>query len=176
MNKSYFLAGVVAVVMMMECLVGCADKDTEQPTTNMGNPWVETDKSGVMEATSFEMNVPTDAENVVYSYLDIEPKMGQVTYDLAGNQWTYRMQKATELTDISGMYYEWDVQGEDQVSGCDAMWYAYSEPGENTDYIDDMWAVHVINWYDDSTQTVYSLSVSGNNVNGLDIKVFAEEL
>lgn len=42
--------------------------------------------------------------------------------------------------------------------------------------MDDVFAVHVVNWYDESEGATHSLSVAGNDVNGLDIEAVAESM
>lgn len=147
----------------------------EQEMVGMANPWTESDKDGVLQATGIELNVPDEASNVAYSYME-KDQMAQVTYELMGANWTYRGQMANELTDISGMYYEWGAQDEGQVSGRPAIYYAYAEPGEDPDYLDGMFCVQVVNWYDVVPGITYSLSAAGTELNGMDIQVMAENI
>lgn len=150
-------------------------KDTDlSDALGLGNPWVETDKEGVLEATGFPVDAPAEASNIVYSYMNIEPMIAQVSYDLDGASWVYRMQMANELTDISGMNYEWISQNVGEVSGREAMYYGYSDMSEDADTIDGINCVQVVDWYDVVPGVVYSLSASGQDLNGMDIQVYAE--
>lgn len=141
---------------------------------SMSNPWIVTDKDGVLDATGFAVEAPEGATEVVYSYLS-DSSMAQVSYTYEGNEWTYRIQPTNELTDISGMYYTWDVQEEGTVSGKDAIYYAYSDADSDTDTIDNMHCIHVVNWYDATNGVTYSLSAEGN-LDGMDIQVYAKNI
>lgn len=142
---------------------------------NIANPWTTTDKQGVLDATGFNMEEPDGATDVDYSYM-AEGKMAQLTYVYEGADWVYRIQPTEALTDISGMNYTWisDMAGE--VSGLEAKYMGYSEQDEESEYIDDMFFVQVVNWYDDAKGVTYSLSASGKNIDGMDIQVYAENL
>lgn len=50
----------------------------------------------------------------------------------------------------------------------------YSEAKEDSEYIDDLYCVHVVNWYDAGLS--YSLSACGYDLNGMDIQVYAEQI
>lgn len=152
-----------------------AARSEDQEMVGMANPWTESDKDGVLQATGIELNTPDGASNVAYSYM-ADGQMAQVTYELMGANWIYRGQMADELTDISGMYYEWGTQDEGQVSGRPAIYYAYAEPGEDPDYLDGMFCVQVVNWYDVVPGITYSLSAAGTELNGMDIQVMAEDI
>ena len=152
------------------------DEDTKEVTVGVENPWVESDKEGVIEATGLNIYIPEDATDAKYSYMKTS-NMAQVTYTYNGHDsWTFRKQKTDMFMDISGMYYEWVYQGETKVSGKDAMDYVYVEGDDGSGMIDNIFGVQVINWYDDTTGISYSLSVSGMDLNGMDIQVIAEHL
>lgn len=144
-------------------------------TVGMTNPWVETDKNDLLEATGCNMVAPANATNIVYSYLD-STKMAQMTYDMDGASWTYRMIKAGELTDLSGMYYSWNFQEEGRVAGNDGIMYSYvGEPAKDTGKAE---AVRLMNWYDKYTSVTYSLSAVGDSqsLNGMDMEEYATDI
>lgn len=149
-----------------------SEESTAQTTesTELANPWIESDWQGVITATGFDMTAPDGATNVTYSYMS-ESGTAQMSYELDGEQWSYRIQPADELTDISGMNYDWDGVIDDQVAGCEAKDYSYV--GENHNTTGD---VQVINWYDAVTGVTYSLSATGTDLDGMDIQVYAENL
>lgn len=152
------------------------NEDGSDIAVGIENPWVIIDKDGVLNATGLNINIPEDAENALYSYLKTD-NMAQVTFSYEGHDdWTLRMQKTDMLMDISGLYYEWSYQDSATVSGKEAMMYAYTEGADDSDSIDNMFGVQLINWYDDSTGITYSLSVSGKDLNGMDLQVFAENI
>ena len=138
----------------------------------MPNPWTDSDEQGVLEATGLEIAVPAGATEVSYSYME-ESKLAQVKYVLDDISWVYRMEPADELTDISGMYYEWtdDDKSEGTVSGREAVYYGYLAP-EDSDEED----VQLVNWYDAVTGVTYSLSATAKDLDGMDIQAYAEQL
>lgn len=139
------------------------------------NPWTESDEKGVLEATGYNVKAPEDATEVHYSFCANE-KMAQVTYQKDNIDWTYRIKESTEAEDISGMNYEWNVSEEGTVSGEKAIYMGYSDAKEGSDFIDDVKYIQVVNWYDVLTGVSYSLSASGNDLNGMDIQVYAEQI
>ena len=46
-----------------------AEETTAEETVGMANPWTDSDKEGVLEATGFEMDAPEGATDVAYSYM-----------------------------------------------------------------------------------------------------------
>ncbi len=148
---------------------------TTEPLSGLANPWTETDQEGVLEATGFEISAPEGASDVVYSYME-EIGMAQVRYVLDGHDWTYRIESVAEPTDISGMYYEWTSIETTTVQNRPAEHLIYVEPSANTEYIDNIYGVQVVNWYDAVPGVEYSLSVAGIDLNGMDLPVIAEEL
>ena len=138
----------------------------------MENPWVDSDKAGVLEATGFDLVPPAEAANVAYSYMP-STGMAQLNFVMENAMWVYRIQPTAALEDISGVYCEWDYTGETKVAGMDAMEYSYASVPEG-DFIDDMDCIRVINWYD--SQNTHSLVVMGKDLNGMDTVVYAENL
>lgn len=158
-----------------------AESTTEESTeesseaeeaVGMPNPWTESDEQGVLEATGFEIAAPEGAEDVSYSYMK-EGKLAQVQYVLDDINWVYRMEQADELTDISGMNYNWtdDDKSEGTVSGREAVYYGYLAPEDSDE--DD---VQLVNWYDAVTGVTYSLSATAKDLDGMDIEAYAEQL
>lgn len=140
----------------------------------MENPWVDSDEAGVLEATGFDMVAPLDATNIAYSYMP-GTGMAQMNYTMNNAMWVYRMQPADELIDISGMYYEWSYIEDVKVAGMDGIEYSCSSEQQG-EYIDEVESTRVLNWYDSDNKVVYSLSVIGTDLNGLDTCVYAENL
>ncbi len=154
-------------------LTACADSAPGK--VEIANPWIETDSKGVLEATGFDVTAPEDATDVVYSYME-STGTAQVKYVQNGHDWNYRVQATDGLSDISGMYYEWVVQEPCSINGFEGMSLAYSDATEDTQYIDDVFAAHVVYWYDSEEGATHSLSVAGKDIDGLDIEVVAENL
>lgn len=151
-----------------------APEDEIYEGMGMSNPWVDSDKAGVLEATGFDIAAPAEATNVAYSYMP-STGMAQLNYTMENAMWVYRMQPADALEDISGIYCEWNYTGETKIAGMDAMEYGYASDPEGG-FIDDMEYTRVINWYDAQNKVTYSLSVIGTDLNGMDTAVYAENL
>ncbi|MBQ1609267.1 MAG: hypothetical protein II092_10455 [Lachnospiraceae bacterium] len=151
------------------------EPEAEESDTGLANPWTESDREGVLAATGFDLNVPDDAENVVYSYMEAD-KLAQVSYVMNDHDWTYRVQPTDGLQDISGMYYEWVAEEDTNVANHEAEIKAYVENNGNPDNLDDMFSVQVLNWYDATEGATHSVSISGRAVDGLDLSVYAEDM
>lgn len=173
----------ILIITLALALSGCnagkkddvANAEVNNADVNIAvvNPWTESDEDGVREATGYSIKAPEDATEVCYSYC-ADDKMAQVTYVKDGTDWTYRIKATSALEDISGMYYDWIASDEGTVSGKKAVYLAYSDAEEDSEYIDNMYCVQVVNWYD--AGLTYSLSACGYDLNGMDIQVYAEQI
>ena len=132
------------------------------------NPLVETDAQGIMDQLGFEFGVPEGAEDVEYYILD--GKIAQMRFEENDTDFTARIKAADDgFEDISGMYYDWTAVSEDETLGyCKAKSMSYVSETE-----DD---VMVMLWYDEAPGIVYSLSAEGDDLNGLDLSVYAEQV
>lgn len=166
---------VSEIVVENENIENDNGEDKEEPVVNVANPWTTTNKQGVLDAIGFSMDAPEGATDIEYSYM-ADGKMAQLVYVYEGADWVYRIQPADALKDISGMNYTWISETPGKVSGLEAQYLAYSEQAEDSEFIDDMYFVQVVNWYDDVAGVAYSLSASGCNLDGMDIQVYAENL
>ncbi len=166
---------LILMLAVLALLAGCANGGTDNGTDGIANPWTESDQQGVLEATGFSMTAPEGASDVSYSYL-AESGLAQMRYVLSDAEWVYRIQSAEELSDISGMEYEWTAEKAGSVAGKEAMYYAWSDADPDSETIDDAAGVQVVNWYDAVSGVTYSLSAAGKDLNGIDLQVFAEEL
>lgn len=178
MVKLVRFSKTILIVTLAFALCGCntGKKDNavkDEKHAAVANPWTESNEDGVFEATGHSIKAPENATEVRYSYC-ADDKMAQVTYIQDGIDWTYRIKESSDLEDISGMYYEWAVSDEGTVSGRKAVYMGYSEAGEDSEYIDNLYCVQVVNWYDAGSS--YSLSACGYNLNGIDIQVYAEQI
>lgn len=189
--KNRIVIAMMFLTLAATSLIGCGSSDQQESTvveetteaaggttvaeeaenTQLANPWTDSDRQGVLEATGFDMAAPEGASDVSYSYM-AEDGLAQMTYILDGNDWTYRILSAAELTDISGLSVEWSYQGDATVAGLEGKDYAYGDI--NTDNSDHY---QMIQWYDAAAGVTYSLSVySLHDLGGMDIQVFAESI
>lgn len=147
------------------------ETDTEE-STEIANPWTDSDQQGVADATGFDMVAPEGASDVAYSYM-AEDGLAQMTYKLDDMDWTYRIQSTDELTDISGLAgAEWSSSEMDTVAGLAAQCAAMGDMNEdNTDHY------QAIQWFDPDAGVTYSLvAQSQHDMNGMDMTVFASNI
>lgn len=173
-RKSYLL--IMALIASV-CVAGCTAKTGENTSTNpefqdpetydesleddetkeetedeefvgMANPWTDVSADELFAATGVEANVPENAENVVYRYLEAE-NLGEIQFKVNSADYNFRMQPTAEFTDISGLFYEWTGEEDSKVSICDAKLYEAVD-GANT--------VRSLLWYDTVPGVMYSLS------------------
>ncbi len=186
--KKKFVTAMLIMTMSASLLAGCGSSSdtgstdttkTEESTDTeassdaadteedaIANPWTETDATGILNATGFLMSAPAGATNVTYSYIE-DDGLAQMSYELDGKNWNYRMQYTDMLTDISGMNYNWDSEEEGEVSWMAANYYAY---------VGDEEMVHLVCWYDALTGIDYSLSATADDLDGMDIQAYAEQI
>ncbi len=85
---------------------------------SMSNPIVETDAESLRNTLGLFLGAPEGAQNVRYSI--IGGTTAQVNYDFGGAACTARILPSAELTDVSGMFYEWSASQDfaaDRVTG-----------------------------------------------------------
>ena len=132
----------------------------------MANPWSPTTAQGLMDALGLQLGLPDGATNVTWQMME-NPQMGQVQFNWQGEDYTARVAPTDEFEDISGMYYDWEVEDECEVGRCKGV-IRRAHDGGNT--------VDVCLWYDDLTGLMYSVSVVGADLDGFDITAAAQIL
>ena len=113
---------MVAVVL---CFTACGSKpaeSTEPAGTQMGvvNPMQQYTLEDVWADTGLAVDTEGGlfVDAVVYKY-NIEPCLYQIEFVYSdGNEYCFRIQSAEEMTDISGMYYQWTTVVEDVEEIC----------------------------------------------------------
>ena len=90
-------------------LAACTVKKPQESgdISQIPNPVHESTAEEVAEKTGITLNVPITAVDVMYSYIDGDSPLAQVSFVYQGQTYTYRGQKTQTVQDISGMYYEW---------------------------------------------------------------------
>ena len=132
---------------MIMSLASCGSKKEQQgEIANMPNPIHETTAEEVAKVMG-EIMIPAGAEDVKYFTIDTEHEIYQVKFTLGDIEYCYRVSDDTELTDTSGMYYEWKNTQPGSVDGRDAT-VSWNE-GD----------VGIIYWYDVVPGLNYSLSM-----------------
>ena len=75
----------------------------------VANPWVESTSGDIAEAIGATFGVPVGAEDVAYSLMPSE-NLAEMRFTLDGMEYTARIKPSEEFDDISGMYYEWEIE------------------------------------------------------------------
>ena len=107
---------IVMAFMFAVLLTACGEavKENEESSANLGvaNPMQVCTLQEIADDTGVNITMPAEVfeELSVFRY-NFEAPLYQIGFEYTdGNSYTFRMQKAEELTDISGMYYDWIQQ------------------------------------------------------------------
>lgn len=158
---------IVLSVLCVLALASCANKKAEEESTvGMSNPWEDTDAEGFVEKTGLDLNVPEEAENVIFRVLT-ETKLGEMRFTLDGVTYNARIQYTDEWEDLSGIYVSWDSTEDCEVSYCSGKLMTGKSDGET---------VKLVEWFDIVPGVMYSLSCSGKDVDGVDVVAVAEQV
>ena len=144
-----------------------AKEEVEAPASNIGNPWVDCTEEDILEKLDYYMFAPDDAKDVKCQ-LNESNDMAQMTFKYGEPEleYTYRIKKSSEFEDISGLYYEWTVDEEQQVGWCN---------GVCKRYVGDTETIDLCMWYDEDIELMYSLSTSAADLDGFDDEIFPEK-
>ena len=104
---------------------------------------------------------------------DVQPLV-QMSFELSGTGFNAREQLVgkDEISDISGMYYEWQLVDKVKLVN----WGEGNMEGEVYAFNGDDEDAQIILWFDIETGAAYSLSASGPDLDGLDIQAVAEQM
>lgn len=137
----------------------------------LANPWQDVTEEQLKEASGLSFGVPEDAEDVIYRWLDSE-KLAEMQFTWNGGEYCARAQAVEleegELMEISGMYFDWEYEDEITVGGCPGT-IGQAQTGTED------WVERCL-WYDAGAQVMYSLSVAGGDLDGLDLTAIAEQV
>lgn len=153
----YTLSVIIALLLCVSCVFGCqAPASQEGAQSSLSNPMVESSPEEILEKIGVEFLVPEGAEEV--KYFIISNQMAEMQFRLNGSDCSARVQPETELTDISGMYYDWSQTDNCSIGWCEGKLMRSSE-GEKP--------VSCCLWYDHVPGLMYSLSVIGGSADAL---------
>lgn len=134
-------------------------EEKQEEAVGMANPWTECSREEVLDKIGFDMQAPADASDVHYM-INESIEMAEMDFTMMDQEFTYRMQPTDAFEDISGLYYEWDVEDEVQVGWCE---------GISRRAIGEEETVDNCLWYDVVPGIMYSLSTSAKDLDGFDI-------
>lgn len=118
---------LVFTLLLSALLTACTSPSHPQNSASIPNPIHETDEAGIVAATGISLPAPSAAEDVSWSYIergDAAP-LAQMQFTLDGKKAFLRAQTTgktnlDDLEDISGLYYDWTAETEEQVAYCKA--------------------------------------------------------
>ncbi len=146
-----------------------ADADETEGLSFIPDPWIETDAEGFVSLTGIEFNIPDDAENIVYRFLE-EEGMGEIDYTIGQDEFCARCKKSGAWEDISGLYYEKpDASTDCKISG---------REGIVKQQKDDYLKCTVVNciWFDAAPGVMYSLTARTTDPEKCNITQMAEQI
>ncbi len=153
-------------------LIGCKDeKATKKDSSStpeligMPNPMESSSKSDMEKELGFYMGEPKDAQNI--KYFIYNKNLGEMQFELGSVKMNARIKSETKFTDISGMNYTFEDEGDATVGTREAKLYQHK--GENE-------TVQVLLWYDVVPGIMYSLSAVSKDLDGFDITAIANEV
>ena len=201
--KKKFAAIVLASVMVSSLMTGCGAAkapDTEQTDvtedvteestqevtepeeeeTGMVNPWVDITEEEARKNCARLFKAPDGAEEINWSMCEDlgDPDKGlmpliQLDFKLGSDYFTARAQQgAAEDADIAGNYVEWTHEEESKFHN----WGDGNMTNKLYVSINDSGMVDMITWYDIEIGIAYSLTVSGEDLDGLDIEAVADSM
>ena len=149
------ITALVLSCVMLLSLAACGsakvkeevDENGETYNAEIVNPIKEGTEKSVLEETGIDLAAPKGAKDVTYQTITADATIAQMSFTMDGKNYNYRVMSATEYSDISGMYYDWNTVDVTNVNGIIAE--ASYNPGEQG----------VITWFDVVSGLVYSLSV-----------------
>jgi hypothetical protein len=132
----------------------------------LANPWMPTTAQGLMDALGLQLGLPEGATDVTWRMLE-EAQMGEMAFTWQGMDYTARAALTDEFEDISGMDFAWETTRDCEVGRCGGV-CRRAHDGGNT--------VELCLWYDELTGVMYSVSTSGEDLDGFDITAAAQIL
>lgn len=181
MKKNIYMLLIASILLLCGCqkaTAPIAPDNVDNPATTeaitdevrdtIGNPWVDSDYNGVYDALGIWMSEPSGATNVNIS-LNESDKLAEMTFDYGEHtlSYVYRVKSTSAFEDISGLYYDWDVDMDSPIAGCEGMCKRAFADNETID---------LCQWFDKATGTMYSLSTSAADLDGFDITAIAIQL
>ena len=164
MKRTLTLVICLAMILM---LAACGGKEApapeEQPEVlpsgnNVVNPMHEATQDSILQEHGISFQIPAGAEEVKFWTIGSEPTILQMSFVFDGDEYTYRISTDSLEADISGMYFEWELEESTQIGGIEA----------KVNWND--WKEGVIRWFDAVPGIMYSLSQDTNaTFNSLEI-------
>ncbi len=152
MKKALRMTMIMACALAAALLLGACNSgpkvEPSEPGAQMPNPIVEVEGAAEIKTKmGIDMLAPEGAEKAQYSI--IADTTAQVTFELDGAEYTYRIAKASGgMEDISGMYIDFAATKEADINGIPCK-LSCNDGAEG-----------MINWQDEQAGTVHNISMT----------------
>lgn len=145
--------------------------DLTDPGVSIASPWETLSAEQLKALTALPLNLPEDAEQTAYRWYRMD-EIAEMQFTWKNGDFCFRAQNTEpqedSVKDISGLYFTWEYEEPVKINGNrGTIGLVQSGTGD---------MVERCIWYDDARQTVYSLSVTAPDVDGLDLIAVAENI
>ena len=144
---------------------------TDSQDVSTANPWEVMTAEDLQNTIGIMFHAPKDADKTAYRWF-AAARLAEMQFFLNGGDYIFRAQPVAldvgEMPDISGLYFTWEKQEPATVAGFNGMLSQAKTETGNT--------VERVLWYDNTTGTMHSLSVTAPDVDGLDLAAVAEQI
>lgn len=101
-----------AAMSLAACVSGGADTADTAGADNdanvaLSNPLMPSSLEEMADKDGVSIKLPDGASDIEAVRINTDPVTDSVTFTYQGTEYTYRVAATPNLTDISGMYYEW---------------------------------------------------------------------
>ena len=155
---------IIAVLLIALLALGSVALAEENAA--VANPWTECDAQTLLDTLGFGFTLPEDAENAAYR-MNAELSLAEVDVTWQEMAYTARMQPTDAFEDISGLYYVWTYEEACEIGG---------REGSMLRGYDEGMTIDLCLFYDAAPGMMYSISASGEDLDGFDITAAAEAI
>lgn len=179
----------ITSIMVILCLTGCGynkeiNNKTHNNTEKVNTLEIKTNeeisfgdnlefKELVKDKTGLDLIVPMGAEDIKYGY---KGETAVLRYKLDKNNWEYRITKSDRLIYQLKSDYAWDTVEPGTVKDKEAIYSLYTEQFDTFKAPENLYEVHLVSWYNKDLGISYSLKAEGENLKGIDIQAYADEI
>ena len=144
---------------------------TGSQDVSMANPWEVMTAEELQKTIGIMFHAPQGADKTACRWF-AAASLAEMQFIMNGDDYTFRAQPVAldvgDMPDISGLYFTWENQEPVTVAGFNGLIrQVKAETGDT---------VECVLWYDNTTGTMHSLSVTGSDLNGLDLVAVAEQI
>lgn len=182
MKKRSLVLTVLTIAALSVVSCGKTDKaqETNEQQTGVANPWRDCTEEEAYQYAPNGFSAPEGSTNVRWSICmapddrTLPGTMVQMNFDYDGLSFTAREQAVPgeEITDISGMYYDW-IDSDEQIL---ANWGGGNMKARFYWYAGEDEYAQLALWFDIETGYAYSLSTVATDLDGFDIQSVVEKI